>query len=59
VSFGLESLLSIGFADVLFAGFEKQWFGELNGNTIYQATEVVNATDTSDAIEKYRIEGIG
>jgi hypothetical protein len=57
--FGLEPLLGIGFADVLFAGFEEQWFGELECNTIYLVTEVIDAADTADAIEHYRVEGIG
>ncbi len=37
--------LYVGFGGVLFAGFERQRFGELNGNAAQKAIYVINPTD--------------
>jgi len=35
-------LLCVGFAVGLFAGFERQWFGKLNGDASYEAVQVID-----------------
>jgi hypothetical protein len=49
-------LLCVRFTDVLFARLEEQWFDKLNGHTIHPAIEVIDPTDSTHAIEQYRIE---
>ncbi len=51
-TFGIEQLMGsdvlclyVGFGGVLFAGFERQRFGELNGNAAQKAIYVINPTD--------------
>ena len=53
---GLKSLQRIGLADVLLTWFEEQRFGELHGDAVDPAVEIVDAADTANTVEECGIE---
>jgi len=49
--------INLGFVVFLFAGLERQGFGELNGNTTQEGIDVVNPTNMTRTCETCHIEG--